>query len=138
LAKALVKITGKIAEANKKPKRAAKVVEQPKWLKVQSRRFFRYENAEGFESVRIDFLADSVSYRMWLSILNRKVLSDRYWREHSGFEPYPADVNEWLARQDELVATNEIMVRPKGRYFEIVGIKPARRENDTCHSQQAA
>jgi DNA repair protein RadD len=75
---------------------------------------------------------------MWLSIKKAKGRSDKFWRDHVGREPYPADVSEWLARQDELVATNEIMVRPKGRYFEIVGIKPAQRENDTSHSQQAA
>jgi DNA repair protein RadD len=127
-----------ISQPNKKPKPAAKVGEQPKWLKVQNRGFFHYEDAEGFESVRVDFLANSISYRMWLSIRKAKGRSDKFWRDHVGREPYPADVSEWLARQDELVATNEIMVRPRGRYFEIVGIKPAQREKDTSHSQQAA
>jgi DNA repair protein RadD len=112
---------------NKKPKRAAKVEESPKWLKVQSRKFFSHVNDRGSESVRIDYMANSVSYRMWLSICNAKIRSDKYWSIHGGNEPYPADVSEWLARQDELNGTNEIQVRPKGRYFEIVGIKPAQK-----------
>jgi DNA repair protein RadD len=117
--------TSVIAQPNKRPKRAGKVEEPPKRLEVQSRKFFSHINEQGSESVRIDYMANSVSYKMWLSILNRKDRSDRFWREHNGVEPYPADVAEWLARQDELRATTEIMVRPKGRYFEIVGIKPA-------------
>lgn len=127
-----------LVEANKKPKRAAKVVEQPKWLNVQSRKFYYHENAEGSESVRVDFLANFNSYKMWLSIKKAKGRSDKFWRDHVGKEPHPADVSEWLARQDELLATSEIMVRPKGRYFEIVGIKSEQRENHTSHSQQAA
>ena len=118
--------TSVIAQPNKKPKRAAKVEQPPKWLEVQSRKFFSHVNDQGSESVRIDYIANSVSYRMWLSIRNAKNRSDKFWCDHVGNEPYPADVAEWLARQDELRATTAIMVRPKGRYFEIIGIKPAR------------
>lgn len=117
---------------NEKPKHAAKSAaapilsnETPKWLTVQSRKFYYHENAEGAESVRVDFLANFVSYKMWLSIKKAKSRSDKFWRDHVGREPYPADVEEWLARIGELRQTAQIQVRPKGRYFEIVGIKPA-------------
>ena len=120
-----------VAEANKKPKRAAKLIEPPTWLIVKSRSFYLYESTDGSESVRVDFSANSKTYRIWLSIKRAKNRSDKFWCDHAGREPYPADVTEWLARQDELMATDEIMVRPKGRYFEIVGIKPARK--DTSH-----
>jgi DNA repair protein RadD len=117
---------------NEKPKHSATSAavpilstEAPKWLKVQSRKFYYHENAEGAESVRVDFLANFVSYKMWLSIKKAKGRADKFWRDHVGREPYPADVEEWLDRHGELRQTAEIQVRPKGRYFEIVGIKSA-------------
>jgi len=123
---------GYIFPENEKPKHSATAAaapilstEPPKWLNVQSRKFYYHENAEGSESVRVDFLANFNSYRMWLSIKKAKGRSDKFWRDHAGKEPYPADVEEWLARVSELRETSQIQVRPKGKYFEIVGIKPA-------------
>jgi len=117
---------------NEKPKHSATSAavpilstEAPKWLNVQSRKFYYHENPEGAESVRIDFLANFVSYKMWLSINKAKSRSDKFWRDHVGREPYPASVEEFLERFGELRETAQIQVRPKGRYFEIVGIKPA-------------
>jgi len=101
----------------KTPKRTAKVVEPPKWIEVQSRRFLHYKNAEGMESILVEIIANSVCYRMWMSIIKAKNRADKYWRDHAGNEPTPANVSEWLSRQDELSATAEIMVRPQGKYF---------------------
>ncbi len=109
-----------------KSKRTAKVVEPPRWLNVQSRTFYYYKDAGGSESVRVDFITNSATYRMWLSILKAKNRSDKFWHDHAGNEPCPVDVTEWLERQGELRGTAEVMVRPKGRYFEVIGIKPAR------------
>ena len=117
---------------NEKPKHSATSAaipilanEPPKWLNVQSRKFYYHENAEGSESVRVDFLANFNSYKMWLSVRKSKNRCDKFWRDHVGREPYPHDVENWLSRVGELRETAQIQVRPKGRYFEIVGIKPA-------------
>lgn len=118
---------------NEKPKHAATSAavpiltnEPPKWLNVQSRKFYYHENAEGSESVRVDFLANFTSYKMWLSIRKAKSRSDKFWRDHVGKTPYPEDVEEFLSRcENELRPTAQIQVRPKGKFFEIVGIKPA-------------
>lgn len=117
---------------NEKPKHAATSAatpimstEPPKWLNVQSRKFYYHENAEGSESVRVDFLANFTSYKMWLSVKKAKGRCDKFWRDHVGKEPYPVDVEEWLERNGELRQTAQIQVRPKGKFFEIVGIKPA-------------
>lgn len=121
---------------NEKPKHAATSAaipilanEPPKWLNVQSRKFYYHENAEGSESVRVDFLANFNSYKMWLSIKKAKNRADKFWRDHVGRMPYPEDVEEWLSRVSELRETAQIQVRPKGKYFEIVGIKPAEQHD---------
>lgn len=135
----LVHISAKVCPAcgeafpiNEKPKHAATAAaapilstEPPRWLRVQSRKFYYHENAEGSESVRVDFLANFVSYKMWLSVRKARSRTDKFWRDHAGQEPYPADVDEWLGRIGELRETAEIQVRPKGKYWEIVGIKSA-------------
>ncbi len=116
---------------NEKPKHTATAaaapilsIEPPKWLNVQSRKFFFHENAEGSESVRVDFLANFVTYRMWLSVRKAKGRCDKFWRDHAGLTPYPEDVEDWLNRcEHELRHTKQICVKPKGKYFEIVGIK---------------
>lgn len=98
----------------------------PPWLKVQSRKFTHHVNKEGAESVCVEFMADYNSYRQWLSIAKSKHRSDKFWRDHAGQEPYPADVEEFLDREHELRDTAEIQVRPdpnNKRYKIIVGIK---------------
>jgi DNA repair protein RadD len=119
---------------NEKPKHTASsaalpvmTVEPPKWIKVQSRKFYYHENAEGAESVRVDFLANFNSYKMWLSVRKAKNRCDKFWRDHVGNEPYPEDVEEWLTRAHELRETAEIQVRPKGKFWEIVGYKAAQQ-----------
>lgn len=121
---------GFVFPLNEKPKHTAQsdvlpimTIEPPKWLKVQSRKFYYHENAEGNESVRCDFLANFNNYKMWLSIRKAKNRSDKFWRDHVGREPYPADVDEFLSRIGELRETSEIQVRPKGKFWEIVGYK---------------
>jgi superfamily II DNA or RNA helicase len=124
---------GFVFPVNEKPKHSATSAavpilstEAPKWLNVQSRKFYYHENAEGSESVRVDFLANFNSYKLWLSVRKAKNRCDKFWRDHVGREPYPADVEEWLSRcENELRATAQIQVRPKGKFWEIVGIKPA-------------
>ncbi len=123
---------GFVFPLNEKPKHTATsaalpimLSEPPKWLKVQSTKFYYHENAEGNESVRVDFLAGFNNYKMWLSIRKAKSRSDKFWRDHVGREPYPADVDEFLSRIGELRPTAEIQVRPKGKFWEIVGYKAA-------------
>jgi hypothetical protein len=102
---------------------------EPIWIDVQSRscKLYNYKVAE---SVMVEFTANDSIYRMWLSILNAKQRPDKFWRDHAGNEPPPADVTEFLNRAGELRQTAQIMIRPKGKYFEIVGIKvrPERRK----------
>jgi DNA repair protein RadD len=111
----------------------------PPWLKVQSRKFTSHRNAAGDESVRVEFLANFVSYSQWLSIKKSKNRSDKFWRDHAGQMPYPADVEEWLERDHELKDTSEIQIRPSQhnkRYFEIVGLKAALQHNTTPKARE--
>lgn len=123
---------GFVFPVNEKPKHAAisaavpiLSTEPPKWLKVQSRKFYWHENPEGLESVRVEFMANFNSYKMWISVRKAKYRSDKFWRDHGGRQPYPEDVEDFLKRIGELKETEQLQVRPKGKFFEIVGMRPA-------------
>jgi DNA repair protein RadD len=118
---------------NEKPKHEATAAVVPvlseayrEWQAVTGRKFARHTNAAGNESVRVDFSCHFTPYRMWLSIAKAPGRANKFWRDYGGEAPCPADVDEWLDRQDELFATEAIMVRPQPgnpRYTEIVGTK---------------
>ena len=50
-----------------------------------------------------------------------KSKADRYWRAHGGLRPFPRTVMEWLERQAELRDTVEISVKPRDRYWDVIG-----------------
>jgi hypothetical protein len=43
--------------------------------------------------------------------------------EHGGGLPMPRSADEWISRADELRATDEISVKPDGKYFAVEGVK---------------
>lgn len=50
-----------------------------------------------------------------------KSKADRYWRAHGGKMPFPKTVLEWIERQAELADTVEITVKPRQKYWDVVG-----------------
>jgi DNA repair protein RadD len=137
---------GHLFDINEKPKHTATAevlpvlsTEAPPWLKVQSRKFVHHENMEGAESVRVEYMADFTSYKMWLSLKKAKSRADKFWRDHSATNP-PRDVEEFLYRQGELNQTNKIQVRRKkgSKYSEIVGIIAAHHHTEATAQSLAA
>ena len=126
-----------------KPKHEAKAAalpilstSAPEWLPVSSRKLYYHDKIGGTPSVRAEFLCNFVNYKHWICPGHQgyaKTKSDKWWRQHGGETPAPASVDDFLARVGELRDTNQIQVRPSGKYWEIVGFKV-----DPVAKQQAA
>lgn len=104
---------------------------KPEWLPVQSRRFRYHDKPGGTPSVRAEYSCGMVVYKQWCCPQHKghaKALADRYWRDHGGTLPAPADVNEWLRRQGELSETEAIMVKPAGKYWSVERVRAVRME----------
>lgn len=101
---------------------------EPEWLPVTGRRFRYHDKPGGTDSVRVDFDCGLTVHKMWVCPEHKglaKQKADRFWARHGGTMPAPKGVQEWLDREGELRMTAEISVRPSGRYFEVVGVRPA-------------
>ncbi|CAH1656971.1 DNA helicase [Hyphomicrobiales bacterium] len=101
---------------------------EPEWLPVTGRRFRYHDKPGGTDSVRVDFDCGLTVHKMWVCPEHKgfaKQKADRFWAQHGGTMPAPKGVQEWLDREGELRMTAEISVRPSGRYFEVVGVRPA-------------
>lgn len=93
------------------------------WRAVSSRRFDYHEGkGEKPPSVKVSYMCGMTSIREWLCPQHQgfaKSKADRYWHKHGGSRPFPASVMEWLERQRELVTTDEIAVKPDGKYWTV-------------------
>ncbi|MBZ9659808.1 DEAD/DEAH box helicase [Mesorhizobium sp. ESP-6-4] len=68
-----------------------------------------------------------------------KSYADRYWHQHGGSRPFPSTVMDFLERQSELLTTEEISVKPSGRYWNITEYKPGtEREHAENDNQRPA
>ena len=98
----------------------------PETRGVTGRWFRRHEKVGGLPSVRADFLCGGTAFKSWICPQHTgfaKAKSDRFWKEHGGSVPFPANVDEFLDRQAELKTTAEITVRPNGRYWDVLAMK---------------
>jgi DNA repair protein RadD len=103
----------------------------PEWVNVNGRTFRHHEKIGGTPSVRTDFLCGFTTHKMWICPQHQgfaKSKADRFWRDHGGELPAPASVSEFLTRQNELRASDQIQIRVSGRYFEVLGVKAKRIE----------
>lgn len=101
----------------------------PTFVPVTSRTFYRHDKPGGTPSVRVQYLCGSAAHREWICPehegTTRKKF-ERWWTDHGGKSPAPADVTETLARVGtELRETAEIRIRANGKFWEIVGRKIA-------------
>lgn len=110
------------------------------WSPVRSRRFWHHPGKIGPDGKpKPDTV--KVSYTIGLGrIANEwvgpasqgfmKTKADRMWLGHGGNLPFPKDVPEWLARQDELKPTAEIQLdHSKGKWPEVVARRAADNDN---------
>lgn len=95
-------------------------------------RTFRLHPGKGDkpDSVKVVYMVGMTAFPEWLCPAHGgfpKTKADKWWRQHGGLTPYPKTPLEWLERQSELLPTEEITVRPDGKYWTIVGHKVGER-----------
>ncbi|RVI59943.1 DEAD/DEAH box helicase family protein [Sinorhizobium meliloti] len=100
-------------------------VAEPETRKVSSRTFkFHEGKADKPPSVKITYLCGLTSINEWACPQHKgfaKTKADRLWLHFGGQRPFPSTPLEWLQRQDELAPVDEIMVKPNGKYWDVVG-----------------
>lgn len=102
----------------------------PRTVTSRTFRFHEPKDPNKPPSVKVTYIAGVTAINEWLCPQHQgfaKSKADRFWTKHGGQRPFPSDVMEWLKRQSELRDTAEISVRPKGRYWDVVGHSPGER-----------
>jgi DNA repair protein RadD len=112
------------AQASEVPVMAADAIEE--WRPVRSRRFDYHEGKMGKPpSVKVSYQVSLGTWvREWLCPQHSgfaRQKADRWWSAHGGSTPFPRSVMEWLERQSELNETDQISVKPDGRYWTVAG-----------------
>jgi len=90
------------------------------WRTVTRRSFAEHPGKEGKpDSVKTTFMVGMLAVNNWLCPGHTgfaKHKADRFWRDHGGQVPFPANAQEWLLRQLELNDTAEIELEYNGKY----------------------
>lgn len=98
---------------------------EPEPRTVNSRNFYYHEGKGGKEpSVKVSYMVGMTAINEWICPQHSgfpKSKADRYWRAHGGKMPFPRTVMEWIERQAELADTVEITVKPRQKYWDVVG-----------------
>lgn len=115
---------------------------EPESRVVTSRTFYSHPGkADKPDSVKVTYLCGYKAIQEWLCPAHKgfaKTKADRYWLAHGGQRPFPASPLEWLQRQDELAETVEIMVKPRDKYWDVVGHVVGERQAANDNSPPAA
>lgn len=96
----------------------------PKQLPVVEWHFNRHQKAGSPDSVRVTYTAGLSLYNEWLAFEHHGFPAQKaaqWWSLHRGQFPVPKTVDDALARLDELSRPQTISVKPRGRYFDIIG-----------------
>lgn len=97
------------------------------WRQVATRAFHRHEKFGKAPSMRVEYWANLVTYREWVSLEHPsegvRHGAGRWWKQHGGLEPVPETVSEALGRVAELRAVSEIRIQASGKFWEITGRK---------------
>ncbi len=89
-------------------------------------RTFRFHEGKGDKppSVKVTYMSGMTAINEWLCPEHSgfaKSKADRFWMAHGGQRPFPRAVLHWLERQSELKETVEITIKPRDRYWDVVG-----------------
>lgn len=97
---------------------------EAEWYPVTSRSFKFHDKIGGTPSVKVTYAFESQMVSEWICPQHdgfAKTKADKYWSLHRGRRPFPASVDEFLDRADELVVTSEVRVKFAGKWPEVKG-----------------
>ena len=102
----------------------------PAWVGVSGMRLYRHEKMDRTPTLRIEYSCGLAVHREWVCIQHppgfAREKAMRWWTQRGGSLPAPTTVDEARHRSRELTPPAEILVRPSGKYFEIVGARGAK------------
>lgn len=113
-------------------------VSAPEWVPVTSRHFCRHEKEGKAPSMRVEYLCGFTVHKTWVCFEHEgyaRTKAEKFWRDHGGRMPYPATTDEALSRTGELYPVDAVRIRANGKYWEIVGQRTTRHEQQH-HEQQ--
>ncbi|TDH35696.1 DNA helicase [Pseudohoeflea suaedae] len=97
---------------------------EPETRRVTKRVFRYHEGKAGKpDSVKVAYMTGLTQINEWVCPAHSgfaKQKADQYWFRHRGKDPAPSSPLEWIKRQAELADTEEIKVRPDGRYWQVL------------------
>lgn len=109
-------------------------VSSPESRIVRKRTFWLHPKAGKPDSVKIVYTIGMSQVNEWVGPQHfgeMKTRSQRFWMTHGGRTPYPKTALEFLERQNELVETAEIMVKPRDKYWDVKDWIPASSNDNT-------
>lgn len=98
----------------------------PQQVPVVDWRFARHEKLGSHDSVRVTYIAGLSTFNEWLAFEHSGYAYQKacqWWALHGGSAPFPRTVKEAIDRAEdgELTMPATISVKPRGKYFDIVG-----------------
>jgi len=102
------------------------------WVKVESVSYMRHvKDDESPNTFRVNYYEEgkfASKYSKWVCFDHPERSYPRreactWWLGRGGAIPVPASVDEALTRKGELVTPNEIMVKPRGKYFDVLAYR---------------
>lgn len=98
---------------------------EPESRVVRNRSFWHHEGKGGKpDTVKVVYSIGVSQVNEWVCPAHKgipKTKADRFWAGHGGKVPFPKSALEWLERQSELNETVEILVKPNGKYWDVLG-----------------
>jgi DNA repair protein RadD len=98
------------------------------WVRVSDRTFSMHYKPERPTSVLTKFRCGIVTHKAWYCPEHEggaRKKADKFWLAHGGALPLPRTAVSWLARSAELRGTEEIAVKPDGKYIAVIDARPA-------------
>ena len=104
----------------------------PAWVAVSGMRFYRHEKICRTPTLRVEYSCGLAVHREWVGFESLtgpgRERARQWWMKHGGKTPAPETVDEARQRSRELTWPAEILVKPSGKYFEVVGARGRARE----------
>lgn len=94
------------------------------WIEVASTAVAPHNKFGAPTSLRVEYDVETTVHKEWVCFEHTgyaRQKAESWWRKAGGLLPVPATVNDAIERLVELKPVTEILVKPNGRFHEIIG-----------------